>query len=325
MSGTSALKYQYFLMSMLLVSVFFGCQQQTSESTGANTTTATRTESWVATTGHIADALHKISAGTNVNIKTLCGPGIDPHSYNASTKDIQAIANADAVFFNGFHLEARLHNLLETEFGDKSWAMATAFPADARLDWVEDGQINPEAPFDPHIWNHLPGWSKCVEGLITRVCEVNPNNTESYKKNGQGYVDEILTVHQKAVKEFAPISQERRVLVSAHDAFNYFAKVYGFDSIAVLGIGNDAEADVKTIREVAKTVCDRKVPVIFLENITNPKVTAALQEACAAQDWQVEIAGQPLYSDDLGVAAPTDTFLGAFMANVELISKSLKQ
>ena len=76
---------------------------------------------------------------------------------------------------------------------------------------------------------------------------------------------------------------------------------------------------------MAKTVCDRKVPVIFLENITNPKVTAALQEACAAQDWQVEIADQPLYSDALGVAAPTDTFLGAFITNVELISKSLKQ
>ena len=325
MSSMAALKYRCFFVSMLFVSVFYGCSQQNSESTVADTTTVTRAQSWVATTGHIADALREISAGTNVNIKTLCGPGVDPHSYNASTNDVQAIANADAVFFNGFHLEARLHHLLETEFGDKSWAMAAAFPADARLDWVEDGQIDPEAPFDPHIWNHLPGWSKCVEGLLARVCEVNPNNAEIYKKNGQGYVDEILTVHQKAVKEFEPISQERRVLVSAHDAFNYFANVYGFDAIAVLGIGNDAEADVKTIREVAKTVCDRKVPVIFLENITNPKVTAALQEACAAQDWQVEIADQPLYSDALGVAAPTDTFLGAFITNVELISKSLKQ
>ena len=113
---------------MLFVSVFYGCSQQNSESTVADTTTVTRAQSWVATTGHIADALREISAGTNVNIKTLCGPGVDPHSYNASTNDVQAIANADAVFFNGFHLEARLHHLLETEFGDKSWAMAAAFP-----------------------------------------------------------------------------------------------------------------------------------------------------------------------------------------------------
>lgn len=324
MSVITALKYQCFLVGTLSLSILFGCNRHAYEPSVDDTTTATRNQMWVATTGHIADALRKISAGTNVNIKTLCGPGVDPHSYNASTKDIQAITDADAVFFNGFHLEARLHHLLENEFGDKSWAMATAFPADARLDWVEDGQIDPEAPFDPHIWNHLPGWSECVEGLLTRVCEVNPDNAEMYKKNGQGYVDEILTVHQKAVEEFEPIARDQRVLVSAHDAFNYFANVYNFDSIAVLGIGNDAEADVKTIRDVAKTVCDRKVPVIFLENITNPKVTAALQEACAAQDWQVRIADQPLYSDALGVAAPTDTFLGAFMTNVELISKSLK-
>ena len=325
MSGLSALKQHFFFMSVLSLSVLVGCKQEGTGPAEADSSAAANSQAWVATTGHIADALRKISAGTNVDIKLLCGPGVDPHSYSASTNDVQAIADANAVFFNGFHLEARLHDLLEHQFGDKSWAMATAFPADARLDWVEDGQVDPEAPFDPHIWNHLPGWSECVAGLIAKVCEVDPENAAIYKKNGLAYIDEIMAAHQKAVEEFEPIPQEQRVLVSAHDAFNYFAKVYGFDSIAVLGIGNDAEADVKTIREVAKTVCDRKVPVIFLENITNPKVTAALREACSAQDWQVKIADQPLYSDDLGVEPPTDTYLGAFTTNVELISKSLNQ
>ena len=325
MSGKSALKHHFFLVNLVLLGTLVGCKQEGSEPAGAEATSAATTQSWVATTGHIADALRKISAGTNVEIKQLCGPGVDPHSFSASTNDVQAIASANAVFFNGFHLEARLHDLLEHEFGDKSWAMANAFPSDARLDWVEDGQIDPVAPFDPHIWNHLPGWSKCVEGLTAEVCEVDPANAELYQKNGQAYIAEILATHQQAVEEFELIPEERRVLVSAHDAFNYFANVYGFESVAVLGIGNDAEADVKTIREVAKTVCDRKVPVIFLENITNPKVTAALQEACQAQNWQVKIAEQPLYSDDLGVEPPTDTFLGAFTTNVELISKSLNQ
>ena len=293
--------------------------------TGCRNSTTSGGQQWVATTGHIADALRNISAGTDSEITQLCGPGVDPHSYRASMNDMKAISSANAVFYNGFHLEAKLHDILEHEFEDKSWAMSDSFPADARLDWMEDGEIDPAAPFDPHIWNHLPGWAKCVESLIDEVCKVDPDNAETYRKNGNAYVEEILKVHASAEEQFSKLPAERRVLVSAHDAFNYFSKVYGFESIAVLGIGNDAEADVQTIRSVAQTVCDKKIPVIFLENITNPKVTTALQEACEARDWQVKVADQPLYSDDLGVEAPLDTFLGAFQSNVNLIAESLAE
>lgn len=233
------------------------------------------------------------------------------------------MVEADAIFYNGFHLEAKLHDLLHHKFKDKSWAMSSSFPARARLDWIEDGRIDPEAPFDPHIWNHLPGWSKSVQGLIDKLCEMDPNNSEQYQKNGKAYLEEISAVHESALRQFESISKERRVIVSAHDAFNYFAKVYGFESRAVLGIGNDAEADVRTMRDVAEEVSRKKIPVIFLENITNPKVTRALQEACAARGWSVKIAEQPLYSDDLGSKPPTNTFLGAFESNVALIAKSL--
>ena len=301
--------------------IFVGCNSSSDNSLPPGNTAGP--QAWVATTGHIADALRQISAGTGAEIKLLCGPGIDPHSFSASTRDVQAMADADAVFYNGFHLEAKLHDLLHDEFSDKSWAMADAFPVEARLDWVEDGEIDPEAPFDPHIWNHLPGWSSCVSELVDYLCEMDPDNAETYRTNGQAYVAKIDAMHQATLQQFNAIPQERRVLVSAHDAFNYFAKVYNFETVAVLGIGNDAEADVKTMREVATTVCDRKVPVIFLETITNPKVTTALQEACSARQWSVKIAEEPLYSDDLGSEPPTDTFLGAFESNVNLIAASL--
>lgn len=282
-------------------------------------------QQWVATTGHIADALRAISSGTDSEVTALCGPGMDPHSYAASTSDISRMIKADAIFYNGFHLEAKLHELLHDEFGDKSWSMASAFPEEAKLDWEEDGEIDSEAPFDPHIWNHLPAWAECVEELINQVCKIDPENAATYKSNGAAYVADIRAMHEKAVEQFSAIPKESRILVSAHDAFNYFAKVYDFETVAVLGIGNDAEADVKTIREVATKVCEKKVPVIFLESITNPKVTQALQEACEARQWKVEIAEQPLYSDDLGSEPPCNTFLGAFASNVQLLHRSLKR
>lgn len=313
------MRINYLVAGLLIALLNAGCEKSVQKS--KLSPALGEKDTLVATTGHIADALRRIS--DNHEIVQLCGPGVDPHSYSASTRDIQAISNAKAVFFNGFHLEARLHDVLEDKFASKCWAMATAFPPQARLDWVEDGKIDSEAPFDPHIWNHLPGWGECVKGLTAQLCALDPDNAEEYQLRGDAYVDEIMAVHDSAVEKFSTLTDEQRVLVSAHDAFNYFADVYDFEAIAVLGIGNDAEADVKTIRDVAVTVCDKKVPTIFLENITNPKVTTALQEACKAKGWEVEIAQEPLYSDDLGVAPPLDTFLGTFKHNVELIAGSL--
>ena len=216
--------------------------------------------------------------------------------------------DADLIAYNGFHLEAKLSEHLHGKFGDKAWSMASAFPNSAKLDWVEDGEVSPEAPFDPHIWNHLPGWSECVKELATKLSEVDPANAQVYEENCDAYVAEIMEAHNWAKEKLATIPKENRVLVSAHDAFNYFAEEYNMETLAVLGIGNDPEADIKTMREVAAKISDRKVPAIFMESITNPKVTEALQEACAARDWKVALVDRPLYSDDIGEKPPQSTF-----------------
>ena len=278
----------------------------------------------VATTGHIHDALLAITEGTSPNMKLLCGPGVDPHSYSASTGDVKAMEAADIIVWNAFHLEAQLEPLLKGNFKDKAWSMASAFPEDQRLDWVEDGEIDPTAPFDPHIWNHLPGWAACVEALAKHLGTVDADNAAAYEKNGKAYVAKVLEAHEWAKTKLAEIPAERRFLVSGHDAFNYFAKAYGLDTVAVLGVGNDQEADIQTMREVGKTIAERKVPVIFMESLTNPKITQALQEATKGQGWEVKIADDSLYSDDLGESAPQNTYLGAFRSNVELIHSALK-
>lgn len=183
-------------VSGVFLSVFIfatGCNSSSTDVSATNDGDANRPQKWVATTGHLYDALNRISDGTDVEIKLLCGPGIDPHSYAASPGDVSAMAESDAIFFNGFHLEAKLHSLLHDEFGDKSWSMASVFPQESRLDWVEEGEIDPDAPFDPHIWNHLPAWSTCVTALVERLVEINPENEETYRANGKTYVDESFS------------------------------------------------------------------------------------------------------------------------------------
>ena len=313
------LSYVFVVLALASMSVSAGCGKSKRRAGKI-----TRPMNLIATTGQINSALSAITAGTGTTIKLFCGPGVDPHSFSASTNDIQAMKDADAIFYNGFHLEARLHEHLHDLFSDKAWAMSSAFPEDARLEWIEDGQQDPDAPYDPHIWNHLPGWEVCVQGLTDKLIQMQPKNEDTFRANSQRYIQAIETTHQWATSALQAIPTERRFIVSAHDAFNYFAKVYDMQTMAVLGIGNEAEADIKTMQEVADMIVEKKVPVIFLEAITNPKVSVALKEACEAKDWDVKIVQEQLFSDDLGEKAPQNDFLGAFRSNVEIIVENLK-
>ena len=143
--------------------------------------------------------------------------------------------------------------------------------------------------------------------------------------NGGAYRAQILEAHEWAKGELGSVPKAQRVLVSGHDAFQYFAGQYDWETKAVLGVGNDPEADIKTMQSVAAFVVERKVPVIFLESITNPKLTQALEEACQGRGWTVRIADVPLYSDDLGSAPPVNTYLGAFRSNVQTITDAMSQ
>lgn len=276
----------------------------------------------VVTTGQIHDATRAMVEGLEVELKLLCGPGVDPHSYGASTGDVRAMDEAALIVFNGFHLEAKLSDLLEREAIEaKSWSMAGAFPEERRLGWSEEGE---EADgFDPHIWNDLEGWSSCVQALSRELVELFPDSEVQITANADRYRADLDGAHEWAAQQLGALPESRRVLVSGHDAFSYFARNYGLETVAILGVGNDPEADLRTMRTVAETVVERQVPVVFLESITNPRLTQALLEACAARGWTARIADQPLYSDDLGVEPPANTFLGAFRSNVEVITTAL--
>lgn len=278
----------------------------------------------VATTGHIHDAVVHLTEGLPIELRLLCGPGVDPHSYAATARDVIDMQRASAIVYNGFHLEAQLGELLEEgPLADRAWAMASAFPTARVLDWVEDGEIDPGAPHDPHIWNHLAGWGEAVEGLAAHLAGVFPEHAATIKAQSAAYLDEIRAADEWAKGVLGALPKEKRVLVSGHDAFNYFAVAYDFETHAVLGVGNDPEADIRTMQEVAQVCADKKVPVIFVESITDPKVTRALEEACRGRGWTTRIADEPLHSDDLGEEPPVDTYLGAFRTNVERIASGL--
>ena len=199
------------ILAVLVACVLLvGCDNGSNQTTNSNNNASLQI---VATTGQINAALQKLTAGTGANINLFCGPGVDPHSFSASTQDVQAMLDSDLIIYNGFHLEAKLTEHLHGKFENKAWSMASAFPETARLDWVEDGEIDPEAPFDPHIWNHLPGWTECVSGLAKKLAEADPDHTEAYNKNADAYVAEIMDAHTWATEKLASLPANHLSLI----------------------------------------------------------------------------------------------------------------
>lgn len=307
-------KFASFAAALAGTAVLFSCTGEPSDDSQL---------SIVATTGHIHNALAEITAGAEgVELHPpIYAPGMDPHTDAPTGKDIELLEASKAIFYNGFHLEAPLEQLLTSEYEAKSFAMSTAFPDGARL---ETGDDDERMRYDPHIWNHLKGWATCVEALAEEMAKLDPDQAELYRSQGGEYADELREADAWAADQLGQIPEESRFLVSTHDAFNYFAVPHGLETLSPLGISTDSQPSVGEMSEVVSLVCDNQVPVIFVENGTSPEVIEAIQEACEEKGWDVKVADQELFADTLGDEAPYDTFIGAFKSNVSAIRDALK-
>lgn len=273
-----------------------------------------------ATTGYLADAVKNIAPDAEVT--TMVGPGGDPHTYQPSTKDIETIQKSDLVFWNGLHLEAQMTDLL-TSLGDKQVAVGESLPKNLLLDWPEtDDQGN--ALHDPHIWNSPDAWSLVVKNVADKFAEVDPDNAEKYKANADKYLKEIDAAVDEARGLLAEGKINPRILVTGHDAFNYFGKTFDLEVHATDFVSSEAKLSASELAKLAKFIADKKVPVIFQDNQANPQAITSLKEAVRSHGWHVKVSNQELYADSLGAEAPMDTYIGALKHNARAIADALK-
>ena len=266
----------------------------------------------VATTGHIGDALQRIAPELDVFV--LVGPGLDPHTYEPSTRDIQRLRSADLVFWNALDLEAQMARQIRS-LGERQVALGERVPESLLLPF--------EGAVDPHIWNSTEIWTIVVHAIADALAVRLPAHADAFATNAAAYAVEIAEADAYARERLAAIPDAHRVLVSGHDAFNYFAAAYGFEALAIEGISTADEASIQDLRDLADFIVERSVAVIFYENITDRQATDALREAVQARGWDVRVADQTLYSDALGDAPPLDTHLGTFLHNVDTIVEAL--
>lgn len=272
-----------------------------------------------ATTGYLADAIANVAP--EAEITTMVGPGGDPHTYQPSTQDIQIIQNADVVVWTGLHLEARMDDLLEG-LGDKQVAVGELLPAELLLDWPEtDDEGN--ALHDPHIWNSPEAWSLVVGYVADKMGEIDPDGAAEYQANAEAYIAEIASAAAEAEELLATIPADSRILITGHDAFNYFGDTYDIEVRATDFVSSDAQMTPGEMSELASFIADNRIPVIFQDNLANPQAITSLKEAVVALGWEVEISDQELFADSLGAESGVDTFLGVFRHNAETVAEAL--
>lgn len=271
-----------------------------------------------ATTGYLADAVANVAPEAEVT--TMVGPGGDPHTYQPSTKDIEKIQNADAVLWNGLHLEAQMIDQLES-LGDRQLAVADQLPEEMLLDWPEtDDEGNPL--HDPHVWNSPEAWSIVVGDIADHLGEIDPDNASEYQQNAEAYQEEIDEAAAEADDLLSSVP-EPRILITGHDAFNYFGDTYDLQVHATDFVSTEAALSPEELSDLADLIADNKVPVIFQDNQANPQAITSLREAVRARGWDVEISDRELYADSLGSDPGVDTYLGVFSHNAEAVADAL--
>lgn len=272
-----------------------------------------------ATTGYLADAVTNIAP--DAEVITMVGPGGDPHTHQPSTQDIEAMQQADLVLWNGLQLEAHLTDRLES-MGDRQLAVGERLPTEMLVTWPDEEGEGPIV-FDPHVWNSPDAWSLVVDEIAVKLGEIDPDRAEEYAANAAGYREEIASVAAETEALLADIPPESRVLITGHDAFNYFGDTYDFEVHATDFLSTDAVLSPQELSDLAQLIVDRKVPVIFHDNQANPQAITSLREAVEQHGWEIEIADSELYADSLGSEPGVTTYLGVFAHNAQAVADAL--
>lgn len=274
----------------------------------------------VATTGMIGDAVENIG-GERVSASTLMGPGVDPHLYRASEGDVRRIAQADLVFFNGLHLEARMADVLARMEGRVTTvAVGEAVSPELLL----DDEDYPGQP-DPHIWFDVELWMKAVEKVRDTLIEHDSDHAGYYRENTGTYLAQLSELHQYVIDQAERVPENQRVLITAHDAFGYFGQAYGFEVRGLQGISTEAEAGIRDVRELADFIVEKHIPAVFIESSVPVRNIEAVREAVRAQGFEASIGGE-LFSDALGDAGTFEgTYIGMVTHNIDTIVGALLQ
>lgn len=273
----------------------------------------------VATVGMVADIVRQV-AGERADVHGLIGEGVDPHLYKPTRNDIAALQGADVVFYSGLLLEGRMTDALVRLARSGKPVYAVTEELDEKF-LLEPPEM--KGHHDPHVWMDVSAWSEAVDAVCKALSEYDKPSAEQYRKNAERYRAELAKLHEYAKRCLASIPRDRRVLITAHDAFNYFGRAYEIEVQGIQGVSTESEAGLKDIERLVREIVDKDVRAVFVETSVADKNVKAIVEGAAARGKTVKIGGT-LFSDAMGAAGTYEgTYIGMIDHNVTVITRAL--
>jgi len=305
------------LLLLMTVIAVVGCGKKEEAKKPAEETGPRKVEV-VATTGMIADIVKHVGA-EKVNVTTLIGPGVDPHTYKATDDDVKRMLAADVIFYNGLNLESGMTDDFARISGEvRAVAVTDKMPEDMLLRPDNFG-----GEYDPHVWFDVRLWMSAVETVRDVLIEYDRASAVIFDNNAEGYLTELSELHDYVYKLTKSIPERQRFLVTSHDAFNYFGRCYGLQVRGVQGITTAKEVSSADVKRIAQFVIDHNVPVIFEETSVSPKGIEDVLAAVEAKGRNIEV-GETLFSDDLGNDGSYEgTYVGMLTYDTDNIANAL--
>ena len=279
----------------------------------------TETYSIVATVGMVADVVRAV-AGDRAEVTGLMGSGIDPHLYKPTRADVQHLMRADVVFYNGLLLEGKMTDaLIRAATAGRKVHAVTELMSDAVL--LEPDEF--EGLYDPHVWMDPSAWMHTIDVVRDKLSEYDPDGAATYADNARALRDRFGALDAYAERVLGSVPEDQRVLVTAHDAFNYFGRRYGYQVVGIQGISTESEAGVQDIEKLVDLLVERNVGAVFVESTVAERSVHALLAGAQARDHEVVIGGE-LFSDAMGDEGTYEgTYIGMIDHNVTTIARAL--
>ncbi|WP_081739878.1 metal ABC transporter solute-binding protein, Zn/Mn family [Paenibacillus sp. JCM 10914] len=272
---------------------------------------------------HVVTTIAQISepvsviGGDRVDVQSLMGPGVDPHLYNATHGDIKKLDESDIVFYSGLHLEGNMTEIFEQIGKNKPvLAITSSIPEDQLLE-------DEELAIDPHVWFDIDLWKQALESATEELKNFSPEDATYFEENKLEYFKQLDELKADSTAKIAEIPEEKRVIVTAHDAFGYFGRMHGMDVVGLQGLSTEDEIGLSDINETIQTLLEHNIPAVFVESSINPASINAVIEGAAKKGLKVKLGGE-LYSDAMGTAGTDEgTYIGMYRHNVETIYHAL--
>ncbi|MDE2821034.1 MAG: zinc ABC transporter substrate-binding protein [Chloroflexota bacterium] len=280
----------------------------------------------VATTTQASDLLRILSADReDIMITSLMGPGVDPHLYQPTESDIEAMNRAAMVVYSGLRLEGQFDTVFAAlgEQGIKTYAMGEPVKEAGFIVGGFDLSDQYSNVDDPHFWFDPRNWEVTALDLAEALAELDPQNAQAYRDNAGAYSAQLQALFAWANGGLRSIDEARRFLVTSHDAFQYFGAAFGWKMQAVQGLSTDDEAGVGDIQATVDFVIENEIPVLFVESSIPPDTIDAVIEAVEAQGESARVGIRELFGDAMGEPGSFGgTYIGMLAQNALTIMQS---